>query len=133
MRKFFSFLMAVLFAGSMMATEVTLLPSNFSEATNAATSATVSGVTASISTGSITTDQIRIFKLIRLLFRLKQALSPKLYLPVQLPVQTSMDLDVLQRKQAIPTKLMVIQVLGPVKQVVFRSLPARTKCAQRKS
>ena len=62
MRKFFSFLMAVLFAGSMMATDVTLVPGDFSEATSAATSATVSGVTAAISTGSITTDQIRIFK-----------------------------------------------------------------------
>ncbi|MBR5677506.1 MAG: chitobiase/beta-hexosaminidase C-terminal domain-containing protein [Paludibacteraceae bacterium] len=62
MRKFFSFLMAVLFAGSMMATDVTLVPGDFTEATSAATSATVSGVTAAISTGSITTDQIRIFK-----------------------------------------------------------------------
>jgi len=62
MKKIFSLFAAVLFAGSMMATVVTLNPSDFSAATSAASSANVNGVSAALTSGTITTDQIRIFK-----------------------------------------------------------------------
>ena len=62
MKKFFSLVAAVLAVLAVNATVVTLLPSDFSAATSAATSATVSGVTADLTTGTITADQIRIFK-----------------------------------------------------------------------
>lgn len=62
MKKLFSFVAAALFAVSMSATVVELKPSDFSAAENAATSATVDGVSAAITTGTITSDQIRIFK-----------------------------------------------------------------------
>ena len=61
MKKLFAFFAAVLFTGSMMAA-VTLLPGDFSAATNAATSASKGGVNVAITTGTITSDQIRIFK-----------------------------------------------------------------------
>lgn len=62
MKKLFS-LIAVAFAAiALNATVVELKPSDFSAAKNAATSATVDGVSAAITTGTITSDQIRIFK-----------------------------------------------------------------------
>lgn len=62
MKKLFS-LIAVAFAAiALNATVVELTPSDFSAATSAATSATVSGVTAAVTSGTITADQIRIFK-----------------------------------------------------------------------
>ena len=62
MKKLFS-LIAVAFAAiALNATVVELKPSDFSAAENAATSATVDGVSAAITTGTITSDQIRIFK-----------------------------------------------------------------------
>lgn len=62
MKKFFTLVMALVAVMAVNATKVTLNPSDFSAATSAATSATVSGVTAAITSGTITADQIRIFK-----------------------------------------------------------------------
>ena len=62
MKKFFTFVAALMAVVAVNATVVTLNPSDFSAATNAETSASVDGVSAAITSGTITTDQIRIFK-----------------------------------------------------------------------
>ena len=62
MKKFFTFVAALMAVVAVNATVVTLNPSDFSAATSAATSASVDGVSAAITSGTITTDQIRIFK-----------------------------------------------------------------------
>lgn len=62
MKKFFTFVAALMAVVAVNATIVTLNPSDFSAATSAATSASVDGVSAAITSGTITTDQIRIFK-----------------------------------------------------------------------
>ena len=62
MKKFFTFVAALMAVVAVNATVVTLNPSDFSAATNAATNASVDGVSAAITSGTITTDQIRIFK-----------------------------------------------------------------------
>ena len=61
MRKFFSLLAAVLFAGSMMA-QVTITPSAITAAESTEISATIEGVSLNITQGTVTADQIRIFK-----------------------------------------------------------------------
>ena len=62
MKKFFTFVAALMAVVAVNATVVTLSPSDFKAATNAETSASVDGVSAAITSGTITTDQIRIFK-----------------------------------------------------------------------
>lgn len=62
MKKFFSLIAAVLFAGSMMATEVTISPSDFTETTSADYSTVKEGVTVAVTASTVTSDQIRIFK-----------------------------------------------------------------------
>ena len=62
MKKLFSLILALAAVVAVNATVVTLSPSDFSAATSAATSATKDGVTAAVTSGTITTDQIRIFK-----------------------------------------------------------------------
>ena len=61
MRKFFSLIAAVLFAGSMMA-QVTITPSAITAAESTEISATIEGVSLNITQGTVTADQIRIFK-----------------------------------------------------------------------
>lgn len=61
MRKLFSLLAAVLFAGSMMAS-VTILPGDFTAAENADYSTTKDGVTVAVTASTVTADQMRIFK-----------------------------------------------------------------------
>ncbi len=62
MKKFFCFFAALLFAGSMMATEVTITPSDFTETTAADYSTTKGGVTVAVTESTVTADQMRIFK-----------------------------------------------------------------------
>lgn len=62
MKKFFSLIAAVLFAGSMMAAEVTITPSRIAAAENTAISAVIDGVSFELTNGTVTADQIRIFK-----------------------------------------------------------------------
>ena len=62
MKKFFCFFAALLLAGSMMATEVTFTPSDFTAATSDDYSTTKGGVTVSVTSSTVTADQIRIFK-----------------------------------------------------------------------
>lgn len=62
MKKFFTFVAALMAVVAVNATVVTLSPSDFSAATSAATSASKDGVSASVTSGTITADQIRIFK-----------------------------------------------------------------------
>lgn len=61
MRKFFSLIAAVLFAGSMMA-QVTITPSAITAAESTVINATIEGVSLNITQGTVTADQIRIFK-----------------------------------------------------------------------
>ena len=61
MRKIFSLLAAVLFAGSMMA-QVTILPTDFTATTEADYSVTKDGVTVAVVASTVTNDQMRIFK-----------------------------------------------------------------------
>ena len=61
MRKIFSLLAAVLFAGSMMA-QVTITPSALTAAESTEINATIEGVSLNITQGTVTADQIRIFK-----------------------------------------------------------------------
>ncbi len=61
MRKFFSLIAAVLFAGSMMA-QVTITPSAITAAESTEINATIEGVSLNITQGTVTADQIRIFK-----------------------------------------------------------------------
>ena len=61
MRKIFSLLAAVLFAGSMMA-QVTITPSAITAAESTEINATIEGVSLNITQGTVTADQIRIFK-----------------------------------------------------------------------
>lgn len=61
MRKFFSLIAAVLFAGSMMA-QVTITPSALTAAESTEINATIEGVSLNITQGTVTADQIRIFK-----------------------------------------------------------------------
>ncbi len=61
MRKFFSLLAALLFAGSMMA-QVTITPSAITAAESTEINATIEGVSLNITQGTVTADQIRIFK-----------------------------------------------------------------------
>ena len=61
MKKFFSFFAALLFAGSMMA-QVTITPSAITAAESTEISATIEGVSLNITQGTVTADQIRIFK-----------------------------------------------------------------------
>ena len=61
MRKFFSLIAAVLFAGSMMA-QVTITPSAMTAAESTEINATIEGVSLNITQGTVTADQIRIFK-----------------------------------------------------------------------
>jgi len=62
MRKLFSFIAAVLFAGSMMAAEVTILPSDFTPVETSDYSTVKSGVTVAVTASTVTADQMRIFK-----------------------------------------------------------------------
>ena len=62
MKKLFSFFAAALFATSLFAKEVTISPSDITAAENTEISATVNGVTLEISNGTVTAEQIRIFK-----------------------------------------------------------------------
>ena len=62
MKKFFSLIAAVLFAGSMMAAEVTITPSRIAAAENTAISAVIDGVSFELTTGTVNDEQIRIFK-----------------------------------------------------------------------
>jgi hypothetical protein len=62
MKKFFSLIAAVLFAGSMMAAEVTITPGSITAAENTEISAVVQGVSFELTTGTVTAEQIRIFK-----------------------------------------------------------------------
>ena len=62
MKKFFTFFAALMAVVVVNATVVTLSPSDFSAATSAATSASKDGVSAAVTSGTITADQIRIFK-----------------------------------------------------------------------
>ena len=62
MKKIFSLFAAVLFAGSMFAAEVTILPSDFEETTSADYSITKDGVTVEVTASTVTADQMRIFK-----------------------------------------------------------------------
>ena len=61
MKKFFSFFAALLFAGSMMA-QVTITPSAITAAESTEINATIEGVSLNITQGTVTADQIRIFK-----------------------------------------------------------------------
>ncbi len=61
MKKFFSLIAAVLFAGSMMA-QVTITPGDFTETTSADYSTVKEGVTVAVAASTVTSDQIRIFK-----------------------------------------------------------------------
>ena len=61
MRKIFSLLAVVLFAGSMMA-QVTILPTDFTATTEADYSVTKDGVTVAVVASTVTNDQMRIFK-----------------------------------------------------------------------
>ncbi len=61
MKKFFSLIAAVLFAGSMMA-QVTILPTDFTAVENSDYSTTVSGVTVAVTASTVTAEQMRIFK-----------------------------------------------------------------------
>lgn len=61
MKKFFSILAAVLFAGSMMA-EVTILPTDFTAVENSDYSVTKDGVTVAVTASTVTNEQMRIFK-----------------------------------------------------------------------
>lgn len=61
MRKIFSLIAAVLFAGSMMA-QVTILPSDFTAVESSDYSTTKSGVTVAVTASTVTADQMRIFK-----------------------------------------------------------------------
>ena len=61
MRKLFSLLAAVLFAGSMMAS-VTILPSDFTPVETSNYSTTKSGVTVAVTASTVTAEQMRIFK-----------------------------------------------------------------------
>lgn len=61
MKKFFSLIAAVLFAGSMMA-QVTITPSALTAAESTEINATIEGVSLNITQGTVTADQIRIFK-----------------------------------------------------------------------
>ena len=62
MRKFFSLVAAVLFAGSMFAAEITIVPSDIPAAENTAISAEVSGISLELTNGTVNAEQIRIFK-----------------------------------------------------------------------
>jgi hypothetical protein len=62
MRKFFSLVAAVLFTGSMFAAEITIVPSDIPAAENTEISAEVSGISLELTTGTVTEEQIRIFK-----------------------------------------------------------------------
>jgi len=62
MRKFFSLIAAVLFAGSMMADVVTILPGDFTAVENSDYSTTKEGVTVAVTASTVTADQMRIFK-----------------------------------------------------------------------
>ena len=75
MKKFFTFIAALMAVVAVNATVVTLLPSDFSAADQAATSATKNGVTADITKGTITTEQIRIFKNQTITFTCESAIS----------------------------------------------------------
>ena len=61
MRKIFSLLAAVLFAGSMMA-QVTILPTDFTPVESSNYSVTKDGVTVAVTASTVTNDQMRIFK-----------------------------------------------------------------------
>lgn len=75
MKKFFTFITALMAVVAVNATIVTLNPSDFSAATSAATSATVDGVTAAVTSGTITADQVRIFKNQTITISCEQAIS----------------------------------------------------------
>ena len=75
MKKFFTFITALMAVVAVNATVVTLHPSDFSAATSAATSATVEGVTADVTSGTITADQVRIFKNQTITISCEQAIS----------------------------------------------------------
>ena len=62
MKKFFSFFSVVLFAGSMMATDVTILPTDFTAATESDYSVTKDGVKVAVTASTVNSDQMRIFK-----------------------------------------------------------------------
>ena len=62
MKKLFSLLAAVLFAGSMMAAEVTIVASDFTATTSANYSTTKESVTVAVTSSTVTADQMRIFK-----------------------------------------------------------------------
>ncbi len=62
MKKIFFLFAAVMAVVAVNAKVVELTPTDFSAATGAATSATVSGVTAAVTSGTITENQIHIFK-----------------------------------------------------------------------
>ena len=61
MRKFFSLIAAVLFAGSMMAT-VTILPSDFTPAESSDYAVVKEGVTVGVTASTVNAEQMRIFK-----------------------------------------------------------------------
>ena len=62
MKKFFSLIAAVLFAGSMFAAEITISPADLKAAESAEVSQIVSGMKLTITKGTINDEQIRIFK-----------------------------------------------------------------------
>lgn len=62
MKKIFSLFAAVLFAGSMIAAEVIITPSDFTAATESDYSTTKSGVTVAVTASTVNADQMRIFK-----------------------------------------------------------------------
>ena len=62
MKKFYAFIAAILFAGSMMAAELTISPSDITAAENTAISFSKDGLKLSISTGTVTNEEIRVFK-----------------------------------------------------------------------
>lgn len=62
MKKFFSLIAAVLFAGSMMANDVTITASDFTAVTESDYSTTKDGVTVAVKASTVTADQMRIFK-----------------------------------------------------------------------
>ena len=61
MKKFFTFIAAMLFAGSMMA-QVTITPANFTPVETSDYSTIVEGVTVAVTASTVTADQLRIFK-----------------------------------------------------------------------
>lgn len=62
MKKIFSLFAAMLFAGSMMATDVTITASDFAAVTSSDYSTTKSGVTVAVTSSTVTADELRIFK-----------------------------------------------------------------------